>query len=237
VKYMLMIIGPENWAEGMTEAQLREKIGKHIAFGAELRASGCEAGGEKLQPASQATTLRRTPGGVVAVDGPYAETKDLFGGFYLIDVESLDEAIGWARKLPLVDGTFVEVRPCRTGAEGSVPVRGKHRWMVMFLTDRDRRMSVAEIFASIDRHYELSLELAVQGKFVSSRALGPPSDAATLQWREGRALRSDGPFAETRELLMGYFVIACDTKREALEWAEQLMAGADACEVRPIHEF
>ena len=235
---MLMIVGPENWAEGMTESELRAKLERHVAFGTELRASGASTGeGEKLQPVSEATTLRPGPDGVVSVDGPFAETKEVLGGFYLVEAASRDEAIGWAKKLPLVDGTFVEVRPCRTGAQGSVPVRGKHRYALLFLNDRDRRMAPEEVFASIDRHYELSLELAVRGRFVSARSLAPAGEAAHLEWRDGEAVLLDGPFAETREVLVGYFVIACDSKDEALEWAAQLMAGADACEVRPVHEL
>ena len=117
MKYMLMIVGPEDGAEGMTESELREKIERHVAFGTELRTSGASTGeGEKLQPVSEATTLRPGPDGVVSVDGPFAETKEVLGGFYLVEAASRDEAIGWAKKLPLVDGTFVEVRPCRTGS-------------------------------------------------------------------------------------------------------------------------
>lgn len=236
MKYLLMIVGPESWAEGMTRSQLLEKLERHVAFGAELRAAGAGVGGERLQPAHQATTLRPGPGGVVTTDGPFAETKDLLGGFYLIEAASRDEAIAWARKLPLVDGTFVEVRPCRTGAEGGVPVRGKHRYVLLFLQDRDRRMTAGEVFDAIDRHYELSLELAVQGRFVASRSLAPPGEGVGLQWREGEAVLLDGPFAETREVLVGYFIVACDSKEEAVDWARQLMCGADACEVRPVHE-
>ena len=112
-----------------------------------------------------------------------------------------------------------------------------HRFVLMFLNDRDRRMAPEEVFAAIDRHYELSLELAVQGRFVSARSLAPAGEAAHLEWRDGEAMLLDGPFAETREVLVGYFVIACDSKDEALAWAAQLMAGSDACEVRPVHEL
>lgn len=238
MKYMLMLIGPENWAEGMSESQLREKLAKHVAFSEELRASGKSTGeGEKLQPSSEAVTIRRAPDGLTVVDGPFAETKDLLGGFYLLDVDSREEAVEWASKLPLVDGTFVEVRPCRTGAQGGVPVRGKHKYMALFVQGRGRRPSREEVFASIDRHYELSLELAVQGRYVASRSLAPQEEASTLVWRDGRPLPIDGPYAETKEVLVGYFVLACDDRAEAVEWAKQLMLGVDACEVRPVHQF
>jgi len=107
----------------------------------------------------------------------------------------------------------------------------------MFIANQDRPLSRAEVFQAIDSHYELSLYLAAQGKFVSSRALESSAEAATVRWKNGRHIVTDGPFAETKEFVAGYFVIACDSKDEAIGWAEQLMFASDACEVRPVWEM
>ena len=77
----------------------------------ELRQAGVMAGGEALHPTSSATTVRVKNGKRVVTDGPFAETKEQLGGFYLIDVDNLDEALKWAEKIPSADRGPVEVRP------------------------------------------------------------------------------------------------------------------------------
>ena len=77
----------------------------------ELRQAGVMAGGEALHPTSSATTVRVKNGKRVVTDGPFAETKEQLGGFYLIDVDNLDEALKWAEKIPSADRGSVEVRP------------------------------------------------------------------------------------------------------------------------------
>ena len=77
----------------------------------ELRKAGVMLGGEALHPTSTATTVRLQKGKRVVTDGPFAETKEQLGGFYLIDVADLDEALKWAEKIPSADRGPVEVRP------------------------------------------------------------------------------------------------------------------------------
>jgi hypothetical protein len=106
----------------------------------------------------------------------------------------------------------------------------------MFIANYDQPQSKADVFHAIDSHYELSLDLAVQGRFVGSRALEPSLAAKTLRKPDGRVIVIDGPFAETKEFVAGYFVLACDSRDEAVHWARQLAVAAAACEVRPIWE-
>ena len=74
--------------------------------------SGVHLGGEGLQPSATATTLRVQPGGDhLITDGPFAETKEQLGGYYLLDCSDLDEAIAWGKKIPIGEGGSVEVRP------------------------------------------------------------------------------------------------------------------------------
>lgn len=76
-----------------------------------LKASGCFLGGEALQPTSTATTVRRSGGEVLTSDGPFAETKEQLGGFYMVECSDLDEALKWASEIPSADRGPVEVRP------------------------------------------------------------------------------------------------------------------------------
>ena len=82
------------------------------AFGGELKAAEVPvAAGEALHPTSAATTVRVRNGQTLTSDGPFAETKEQLGGFYILDVDNLDEAIKWASKIPDAKGGSVEIRP------------------------------------------------------------------------------------------------------------------------------
>jgi hypothetical protein len=108
VRYLLLITGTENRLNGGDE--------RHQAWGAYTQAlidSNKMRGGERLRPAATATTVRLDGGGKVLLsDGPFAETKEQLGGFYLVDATNLDDAVDMASKMPhLQDGGGVEVRP------------------------------------------------------------------------------------------------------------------------------
>ncbi|HEX6134357.1 MAG TPA: YciI family protein [Longimicrobiales bacterium] len=87
------------------------EFGKWTEYTERLKASGCYLGGEALQPTSTATTVRKNGSKVVTMDGPFAETKEQLGGFYMVDCKDLDEALKWASDIPSVGRGPVEVRP------------------------------------------------------------------------------------------------------------------------------
>lgn len=96
---------PDDWAKIMAE---------YTAFGTEAGAAGVIGGGEALQPTATATTIHvkgGKGGEVVMSDGPFAETKEVLGGFYLLDCADLDDAVRWAAKIPGAWHGRVEVRP------------------------------------------------------------------------------------------------------------------------------
>ena len=234
MKFMLMIMADEPTERALSAGEIDKIVAQHTAVGRELRATGKWVWSNRLRFSDEATTVRVRDGKHVVLDGPFAETKEQIGGFYLIEAGSKAEAVEWAKKLPLRDVGGIEVRPARTGAQWRGEVRRGQHFMVMFVANLEKPTTRDAVFRAIDAHYELSLELAAQGKFVSSRALEPSPAAATVRWKNGQYVVSDGPFAETKEFVAGYFVIACDSKDEAIEWAKPLMFGSDACEVRPV---
>ena len=112
MRYMLMIHEDEtNYADGPESEAWQAIIRAHTAFMDELRTAGVMTGGLGLQPTATATTVRRQHGEVSVHDGPYAETKEQLGGYYVIDVADLDAALHWARKIPMRADGAVEVRP------------------------------------------------------------------------------------------------------------------------------
>src|SRR3954452_21707469 len=108
MRYALLIyVAP--WES--TPEQDAEVMAKYNNFSAEALAADVMRGGEALHEAKKATSVRVREGKVLVTDGPFAETKEEFGGFYLIEAANLDEAIRWAAKIPGAERGTVEVRP------------------------------------------------------------------------------------------------------------------------------
>jgi hypothetical protein len=112
MKYLLSLWGDESRMADATPEQMQESMKAWDAYTQETREAGAFLGGEGLQPTSNATTVQISEqgGDPVVTDGPFAETKEQLGGFYLLECKDLDEALEWARKIPMPGGK-VEVRP------------------------------------------------------------------------------------------------------------------------------
>jgi hypothetical protein len=113
MKYLLSIYGTERAAESVTPEDGMRMLQAYGVFSEELQASGAYIAGEGLEGTNTATTVRVRDGERVVTDGPFAETKEALGGFYLIDAPDLDTALAVARTCPARFGG-VEVRPVMT---------------------------------------------------------------------------------------------------------------------------
>jgi hypothetical protein len=111
MKYALTIYGDEAQRENATPEQMREVSQAYGAVTQEMQDKGVLVAGEGLHPTPTATTLRVREGDRQVTDGPFAETKEQLGGFYVLDVKDLDEAIDWAAKIPGAQLGSVEIRP------------------------------------------------------------------------------------------------------------------------------
>ena len=111
MRYMLLISTDDKIATPPTKAEMEAIMQGHARFASELQAAGKMVHGERLRPDSEASRVRFKAGHRQVTDGPFAETKEALGGFYLIDCDTRDEAIEWAKKIPLREGGVVEVRP------------------------------------------------------------------------------------------------------------------------------
>jgi hypothetical protein len=111
MQYMLLIYGDEGVWEARSEDEVATLMAGYGALSGELRAQGKLLAGEELAPTATATTVQVRDGDTVVTDGPFAETKDALGGYFLIDAESLDEAIEWASKIPDAQDGTIEIRP------------------------------------------------------------------------------------------------------------------------------
>lgn len=115
MRYMLLIYQKEQEGPPSAEEAARAREG-HWAVMEETKKLGIYRGAEPLHPTSTATTVRMQGGKPVTLDGPFAETKEQLAGYYILDCKDLDEAIGWASKIPLVcqgGQGCIEIRPIR----------------------------------------------------------------------------------------------------------------------------
>jgi hypothetical protein len=111
MRYMILIYNNPAVLASMTQAQQEAEFAAYMAFNQEAGARGVLKDGIQLQPANLATTVRVRDGKTLTTDGPFAETKELLGGIYILDCKDLDEAIEMAAKIPTAKHSSIEVRP------------------------------------------------------------------------------------------------------------------------------
>jgi hypothetical protein len=111
MKYLLLIYENEgNW-EKVSEADKGKIFQEYMEFTTAIKKSGHHIAGEPLQPVSTATTVRVKNGKTLTTDGPFAETREQLGGFYMVEAKNLDEAIAMAARIPAARTGSIEVRP------------------------------------------------------------------------------------------------------------------------------
>lgn len=111
MQYLLMIYGDENPSGRRSEADGNAELAEYGVFGEEMGQRGVLRGGARLHSTTDATTVRVRDGETLTVDGPFAETAEQIGGYYLVECKDLDEAIEVAAKIPGARSGSIEVRP------------------------------------------------------------------------------------------------------------------------------
>jgi hypothetical protein len=111
MRYMLLVYEREgDWA-AMSEADQKKAYGEYMTLTEDMKTNQQYVSGAPLQPVATATTVRIRDGKPLSTDGPFAETREQLGGYYLINAKDLDEAIGLARRIPAARNGSIEVRP------------------------------------------------------------------------------------------------------------------------------
>jgi len=111
MRYLLMICNDEKAYEALSPEESQANLTGYMQWAEEMGKRGVLQGGERLRPTTDATTVRVSDGEVLTSDGPFAETKEQIGGYFLVDCKDLDEAIDVASKLPGARHGTIEVRP------------------------------------------------------------------------------------------------------------------------------
>ncbi len=111
MQYLLMIYGNEQAMQSAPKEAVTQMMGAYTAYTQAMKTAGILQGSNRLKPTNTASTVRTGSGKTEVLDGPYAETKEQLGGYYLIDVPNLDEALSWAARCPGAAHGTIEVRP------------------------------------------------------------------------------------------------------------------------------
>lgn len=263
-RYMLVVKAtPEFEAGTFPDLAFDAEAARYLG---ELEKAGALIAADRLQPSSQGKRVHFKDGKFTVTDGPFSETKELVAGYCLIRAASLADAVAWAKRMPFQAGD-VDVRPLfeltdfpvdpaeQPGgwrdkeAEMQVapaPARkpGTTRYLGMLKADRDTEAGVMpdeKLLAAMGAFIE---EAAKSGVFLSGEGLQPSSQAARVRFSGSQRTVTDGPFAETKELVAGYAILQFATPAEALEWTRRFVQvdapgrlGAESeCELRPIVE-
>jgi hypothetical protein len=111
MRYVLQIYSPDGYWDSLAPKERDTLYKEYFAFTRALSEQGILVGSHELEPASTATSVRVRDGEMLVTDGPFAETKERLGGYYVIDADSLDEALEWAARIPSARHGTIEVRP------------------------------------------------------------------------------------------------------------------------------
>ena len=223
----------------------------------DIVARGVSEYGERLRPEHDATTVRVRDGHVLVVDGPFTEAKEAIGGFDVIDVRDLDEAIEIASKHPAASFGRVEIRPfvqwpdaepgARIVPDGFAERAPRARRYLMLVVaepagERSEAAADAEppgVDATEDDDPEAWVrEMDGRGIRQFGEVLRPPSDATFVRRRRDEVLVTDGGYAESKEWVAGFDLIDVRDLAEAIEVAaKHPMARGGAIELRPLWPF
>jgi hypothetical protein len=264
MRFMMIVKATEEFEAGVLPGE--KMLSEMAAYTEELVKAGALVDAGRLQPSSNGFRVHYANGEFKVTDGPFAETKELIAGFCIIQANSRDEAIEWARRMPFEEGE-IEVRPLFELADFPVdpaeqpcgwrekeehfravpPPRkpGTLRYMGLLKADKNTEAGVLpdeRALASMGAFMEQGVK---SGVFLSGEGLQPSSTAARIQYSGSQRYVTDGPFAETKELIAGYAILQFTSKAEAIEWTKRFVEvdapcrlGAECeCETRPFFDF
>ena len=264
MRFMMLVKANKDSESGLLpDGKILSEMGK---YNEELMKAGALLAADGLQASSKGARVRYSNGKFKVIDGPFAETKELIAGFWLIQAKSREEAIEWAKRVPFQEGE-VEVRQLfelpdfpvdpaekpdgwREKEEqfrAAPPARkpGTIRYMGILKADKDTEAGVLpdeKFLSAMGAFFEEGVKAGV---ILSGEGLQPSSKGARVRYSGSKRTVIDGPFAETKELIAGYAMLQFKSKEEAIEWTKRFVQ-VDApgryetqseCEIRPFFEL
>lgn len=243
MEYMLMIHASEARFAKMTKENSEAMMQAYGKYTNELfesvKAGDCAA----LESSQTATTVQIRDGKRLVKDGPFAETREQLGGYYTFDVASEEEALAWAAKIPDAETATLELRPVVSmGApSGAAPTtdasKGQKEYILLIYEPEARwgKMSKEEIGKTLSGYKAFGDSVKASKQFVAGDRLDTVRKAKCVTLAAGKRVVKDGPFAETREQLGGYYRVFAKDLDEAVEMATRIPAAeTGTIEIRPV---
>lgn len=191
--------------------------------------------GAALHPHTEAVTVRHTGGEPILTDGPFTEATEVVGGLYVLEAENLDSALEVARRIPAAEQVAVELWPMVEWRHAGGESDANH-WIALLRNPGGGvPFGSPEWDAGAAEHEKFGATVgeAIRG----GGALHPVSTATTVRSREGELLLSDGPYAETHEIVNGLYLLAAGDRDEAAKIAAQIPVGDGSVELRKVVDF
>jgi hypothetical protein len=260
---LLVKANKDSEAGVMPDKTMLSEMGK---YNQALLDAGALLEGDGLRASSQGVRVRYANGRLTVTEGPFPGPNQLIAGFWLIRAKSLEDAVEWAKRAPFQDGE-VEIRqlfelpdfpvdPAETPdgwrkkeeelRAAPPPARkpGTTRYIGLLKADRDTEAGVLpdeKLLTAMGAFFE---EGTKAGVILSGEGLQPSSKGARVRYSGGKRTVTDGPFAETKELVAGYAILQFASKGEAIEWTKRFVQvdapgrlGVESdCELRPLLE-
>ena len=246
MRYLLTLYTEESLNEAATRDEMESLMDEYTELTSEWRDRGLMLSGEGLDPSSTATTVRVRGGERLITDGPFAESKEQLGGYYVLDCEGIDEAIELAARIPAARRGCVEVRPVMNyEAMGAEPptwrsdFQGK-KYVLTLWGDESAWESLTpeQVQQEMGRWDEYDRQARAAGVMLGGEGLEPSATAKTVRVRGGEQLISDGPFAESKEQLGGFYLLDCKDLDEAISWAAKVpLPDEEPIEIRPVMDY
>jgi hypothetical protein len=224
MQYFALLISQER---DLTPDEGAAEMAAYEAFHA--KAASAIRGGDALLPVATAVRITGGPDAPVITDGPFAESAEVAGGYYIFEAENLDDALALARDVPAAKRGAVEIWPMAGPGPQPQPTEGP-TWIALLLEPPDRPVppGTPEWEAMVGQHQQFG---AAAGQHIKGGAgLHPPSTATTVRVRDGEVLITDGPYVEGAEVANGFYVLSAGDRDEAVKVAS--MIPASAVEVR-----
>jgi hypothetical protein len=239
VEYLVLLYDDEaNGAEPGTPEWDADMEG--FAAFSELAASAIR-GGEALDAVRTCRTVRHTGGEVQVTNGPFAETTEVLGGYFVLEAPSLDDAIELARRIPTATTGAIEVRPVvqqfDVSAERPPVPEGSARYLATLHGPSEEEPDPGTPAWDAGAAEHARFAESVGDALRAGGAVQPASTATTLRVRDGELLVTDGPFAEGTEMTGGFYVLA-GTPEQSVAVAAQIPVNPHGwVEVRPVVEI
>jgi hypothetical protein len=218
--YFALLLGPENARPSDPDQQAAEMAAYqafHTVAGPAIRA------GDALLPSATGVRITGGPDKPSITDGPFAESAEVAGGYYVFEADDLDEALELARQIPAAAYGAVEVWPMVMWSQPEKPLEGTH-WLALLLEPADgaNTPGTPEWEASVARHGEFGA--AAGDRIKGGAALQPPSTATTVRVRDGKVTYTDGPYVEGAEVANGFYLLSAADQDEAVKISSMIPA-------------